>query len=96
MAAEMQKQFELKQKLIEEKQKLALLEKQRDIKQLQTEQDRRLFEGVRLRDSSPSRSVADVAATAVSPEHDSSSPLDSSGHDSPPAPSQIKKRLCMT
>jgi len=35
VAVEMQKQFELKQKLIEEKQKLALLEKQKEIEQLQ-------------------------------------------------------------
>ena len=54
-----------------------------------------MFEGVRLQDSSLSRSVIDVRAMAVSPEHDNPSPLDFSGHKSPPAPSQIKK-LCTT
>ena len=93
----MQKQFELKQKLFEEKQKLVLLEKQREIEQLQKEQDRHLFEGIRLQDSGPSCSIVDVRAMAVSPEHDSPSPLiDSSGHDSPPATSQIKKKFCTT
>ena len=92
----MQKQFELQQKLIEEKQKLALLAKQREIERLRKEQDRQLFEGIRLEDSNPSRSVINVRAMTVSPEHDSPSPLDSPGHDSPPAPSQVKNRFCTT
>jgi len=91
VAAEMRKQFELQQKLIEEKQKLALLEKQKELEQLPKEQHRQLFEAVRFEDSNPSRSVVDVRAMTVSPEHDSPSPLDSSGHDSPPPRVKLKR-----
>jgi len=67
VAGEMQKQFTLKQPLAEEKQKLVLIEKQRQMEQLQRDQDRCLFEGnVRLQGENVSRSEVEAGAMTVS------------------------------